>query len=421
MKKSFTTQLPKLPAFFHRNAVAILRTIYILYLILLCVSLGFEFRTGQSFMWNFLTRWYPRSTPPFPAVFKADVVKEVIKALGLGTLLIALVYHNFNNQMLGVRYQELVKAFTRGCFVRATVYHVITVLICIATANAGLSESACLSLGCVFFGFVYQGFVLYYIIWNPQTCECVAQQYIKVNIAERRDYSGLCMIASSLPESTHPNYQAHLTSLAEAMLILSAKDSNTAALNTQINNDTVLRFTEVWTALLSHSKVWINDRRALAVFKELCRFDDEADPAVLLTICCSYIAAKFEWLNNALGADRNVENKDILTKLSLQTESLVIKLEQTRKDDDTAKRISPALRLMAFAMLCWYNKTHEKNDDFSTDKLRKLFPKKIEDLTQEDRELVRALIESVYPDADQPIVELFGDLKTYILMSSILK
>lgn len=380
--------------------------VYLVFLILLVLSLLTEFCTGDSLfclILRVLSRMEPwanqllqtfgtRSVPrrillrvfhmydtanmvtaslslsrmiALPVLVNAGVVKEVIKVLGVGTVLIAVVFHNFDKQMLGIRYQDLVNEFTGGHFVLTSVGHVVAVIICLAASSAGMTESACLSLGAVIFGFGYQWVVLYYIIWSPQESETQAKIYIQRRV-ERGERDILLRIAPTIPGETELHHRAHRESVADAMVAFAKTIAESKDKSIEIVQKSVQEIANWWTLTFTSDCVRKNDALSLALFLEICSSEklQSAEKAlrdsVIYHLCCGYIIAKWEWWqqNQAIKSDE----KPTLNEFRLQTHSLVRKLEAQQKNA-CQELVCSLLQLLVFGVVFLRYRLDHKNFD----------------------------------------------------------
>lgn len=260
-------------------------SVYYLAIPLTVLSWTFEVLAGTS-MWALVL---PQVS--CPVILRANVVLEVIKAVGLSTAFIMLVHNSLDKQVLGLRYGDIIQhhfAYYWLC----SVIHVIFTLGGIASGVAGASESAFFSLCIVLFGLWIQWKVVHKIIVNKTEREYLADQLWKHKIEDQSSTQEIHAVAHQLVSEIGKS-NGHVSSIlmnrfAHAFVMFASKGKL---------NIRVAQISDIWTiALQGHTEANLGTLvgEILAACINCSDVPFSVRKSALITICGGYVVHQFQ-------------------------------------------------------------------------------------------------------------------------------
>ena len=294
-----------------------------------------------------------------PVILRANVVLEVIKAVGLSTAFIMLVHNSLDKQVLGLRYSDIIQhhfAYYWLC----SVIHVAFTLGGIASGVAGASESALASLYIVLFGLRIQWKVVHKIIVNKSEREYLADQLWKHKIEDQASSQEIRAVAHQLA-SEIGKVDGHASSIlmnrfAHAFVMFASKGKL---------NIRVAQISDIWAIVLQgHTEANLGTLvgEILAACINCSDVPFSVRKSALITICGGYVVHQFQ---KEISTVNNEEEK--LSKIASSIAGLLyrIPVESSSQSQDLTKDVYHYMCTIftAMAMITFFrNKTKMNNE-----------------------------------------------------------
>lgn len=294
-----------------------------------------------------------------PVILRANVVLEVIKAVGLSTAFIMLVQNSLDKKTLGLRYSDIIQhhfAYYWLC----SVIHVAFTLGGIASGVAGASESALAALFIVLFGLCIQWKVVNKIILSKSEREYLADQLWKHKIDDQASAQEIRAVAQQLV-SEIGKADGHVSNIlmnrfAHAFVMFASKGKL---------NIRVTQISDIWTiALQGHTEA--NSGTLVGEIFAACINCSDVPFSVrrsaLITICGGYVVYQFQ---HEIPNVNNVEEKLSRIAESIGCLFYRIPLESSSQSQNLTNDVYHCMCTIftAMAMLSFFRSGIKLNDE----------------------------------------------------------
>lgn len=250
-----------------------------------------------------------------PEILRANVVLEIVKILGFGSVLIGVVQALMEKKTFGVSYARIIKH--NYTFYRETFFiHLLATVMCIGFSAAGASEGALVTLVIMLLGLLYLWMIIDDLMFRTANRETVAIAILEDSLSESDNKDTLNIVQSVAREA------AKEENVEKSNLIKCFAQGILRCCNNKTNNNsavdyrnTIRDISSIWETALSPKSESEQLRYSARVIAECCEIDrgQSADIAVLASGLLLYL---FIRLNSSLGNEQSSSIDSFFTKLS---------------------------------------------------------------------------------------------------------
>ena len=217
------------------------------------ISIACEIKNATS-VYEFL------GGPSLPNFVSSKSISEIVKIIGLSSVLIGIICANMDKEILGLSYLEIFQNTFKEYRIYSCV-HIIFVLLCCGLSVTGFTESSWITLAVVFLGTCYQVLVVSYSIFNIRAIEKLAYNVWETrangNVRKSKDDEdritymkryAMCL-AKNIPEKGNKYYDGYLYNFTTMLVGFAKKNKE--------NN--VKSMSEIWRLLKQNSVIADNE------------------------------------------------------------------------------------------------------------------------------------------------------------------
>lgn len=187
----------------------------------------------------------------YPDAFQAKGAYEVVKAIGLCSLIVPWIYKKWDELSFGLPYKRYIDKNFK-LYKLMSVAQILVTLLCLAASGDGVRECAWLSLAAVIFGLAYQWCVFSELILRDELRIRLAPELWKQDICGKSDsieWDKLIYLASLYSSSAGQDKQVFCQCLGSCLVELWSDETRDCTSETDLH-----RLSEVWSQILSETR-----------------------------------------------------------------------------------------------------------------------------------------------------------------------
>ena len=256
-----------------------------------------------------------------PEILRANVVLEIVKILGFGSVLIGIVQMLMDKKTFGVSYANIIKC--RYPFYRQTFFiHLLATIMCIGFSAAGASEGALITLIIMLLGFLYLWLIIDDLVFRTANRESAAIEILE-DAFGKSDNKDALNIVQSIAREAAKEENVEKSNIIECFARVTLKCCNSKATDTSVGNyrNTLIDISSIWETALAHKTTPEQLRYAARIIVECCKHDTKESTSVVV-LASGLLLHLFTQLNSSLGNEQDSSVEDFFTKLSNMIYSL---------------------------------------------------------------------------------------------------
>ena len=252
-----------------------------------------------------------------PYILHAQVILEVVKVLGLGSILISMIQSLMDKTTFGVPYAEIIKD-DYYYFRQILVIQLASTIMCIGFSAAGASEGALISLLVMLLGFIYFGSIIDNLLFRTKKREVQAINILKKELSTKKNtreplLATVQKIAKEVSKDSNSETDTLISCFAQALLSYCRQASNTTDPFERISM--IKDVATTWGIALPQKAETKQARFAVKVIVAGLKMDC-ADVKDMITVSSGLVLNRYMYFYTKTGNEPNQNGYNFLTRLS---------------------------------------------------------------------------------------------------------